>query len=249
MIEAFEAIVDEARRRVIGGPVAAQIENKVWYLRQNRLFADAVDSGIESSAHLFTMTVFLRRTRVFDQGDPSRVIYLVKTGKVRLARTTPDGKDVTVALLGPGDVFGEETLFSDSPRTTNAIVLEDALVCMAKADDLMGLLTRDPIMALNVAKILERRLIDASATMEDLAYAKIADRLMHLFRRLADEHGVRGEDGAIAIDLRLTHADIASLVGSTRETVSLELANLIRAGRLRSDEHLFTLPAGECVSS
>ena len=213
----------------------ADNENKVWYLRQNRLFAQASDEGIENCEHLFVMTELPRRTMVFDQGDPTRLVYLIKRGKIRIARLTPDGKEVTVAVLGAGDIFGEETLFEQATRTTIAVCLEDTLVCTAKADDLFALLSRDPRLALNVAKILSERLDDASATMEDLAYAKITDRLMHLFARLATEHGVPAAGGGVRLDLRLTHGDIASLIGSTRETVSLEIANLVRAGRIAVD--------------
>jgi CRP/FNR family cyclic AMP-dependent transcriptional regulator len=220
------------------------VENKVWYLKQNRLFADASDAGIENCAHLFTMRVVPKKTMIFDQGDPGRVVFLVKTGTVKIARLTPEGREVTVAILGAGDIFGEETLFDGAARTTVAVTMDDALVCTARADDLFGLLARSPQLALNVAKILSERLGDASATMEDLAYAKIPDRLMHLFRRLAVEHGNTSADG-VTIDVRLTHADIASLIGSTRETVSLELSHLVRAGRLRLDGKAFVVPREE----
>jgi CRP/FNR family transcriptional regulator len=125
---------------------------------------------------------------------------------------------------------------------THAVCLEESLLCTAKAEDLFALLAKDPTLALNVAKILSERLLDASATMEDLAYAKVPDRIMRLFERLAAEHGVPGEGGTL-LDIRLTHADIASLIGSTRETVSLEMANLAKAGAIRYDGKHITLPA------
>jgi CRP/FNR family transcriptional regulator len=217
------------------------MENKVWYLRQNRLFASAADGAVSASEHIFKTCLFPKRALVFDQGDPTRLVYLIKRGKVRLTRLTADGKEVTVAVLGAGDLFGEETLFDDAPRLTHAVCIEESLLCTARAEDLFGLLSSDPTLALNVAKILSDRLLDASATMEDLAYAKVPDRIMHLFARLASEHGVGRDEGTL-IDVRLTHADIASLVGSTRETVSLELANLAKAGRIVYDGKSIVLP-------
>ena len=206
------------------------MENKVWYLRQNRLFESANDSTVDASQHLFETCLYPRKAYVFDQGDPSRLVYLVKRGKVRLTRLTPDGKEVTVAVLGAGDLFGEETLFADTPRTTHAVCIEETLLCSAKAD------------ALNVAKVLSDKLLDASATMEDLAYANVPDRIMHLLNRLASEHGVETASGGVLLDVRLTHADIASLIGSTRETVSLELSHLAKAGRIAYDGKHITLP-------
>ena len=218
--------------------------NKVWYLRQNRLFAEATDAEVSGSQGIFTMCEMPRGTRVFDLGDTTRVVYLVKRGAVRIARETPDGKDVTVALLGAGDLFGEETMFESAPRATVAVVIEDALLCTARAEDLFALLSRDPALALNVAKLLSGRLDDARATMEDLAYARVGDRIVHLYRKLAIEHGV-AVGGGTRVELRLTHADVASLVGSTRETVSVEIAKLVEAGRLRHDGRAIVVPTEE----
>jgi CRP/FNR family transcriptional regulator, cyclic AMP receptor protein len=222
-------------------PSGTDDANKVWYLRQNRLFGEAAEAGVISTEHLFTMCEMPRGTRVFDQGDTTRIVYMVKRGAVRIARETRDGKDVTVALLGAGDFFGEETLFDDRPRTTVAVVVEDALLCTVLADDLFAVLARDPQLAMNVAKVLSGKLGDARETMEDLAYARVGDRIVHLYRKLAAEHGVRVAGGT-RVDLRLTHADIASLVGSTRETVSAEIAKLVDAGRLRVDGRAIIVP-------
>jgi CRP/FNR family transcriptional regulator len=227
--------------------VATPVDNKVWYLRENRLFAESSDASIDGSQHIFTTTLFPKRSLVFDQGDPSRLVYLIKRGKIRIARITPDGKEVTVALLGAGDIFGEETLFERGTRSTVAICLEETLLCTARAEDLFALLSTNPQLALNVAKILSERLDEATSAIEDLAYAKVSDRIMHLLVRLAGEHGRQTEAGVV-LDLRLTHADIASSIGSTRETVSLELSNLAKAGRIRTDGGYFVLPASELES-
>lgn len=215
--------------------------NKVWYLRQNRLFREATEEGIVAYEHLFTMCEMPRGTLVFDCGDSERVIYFVKRGTVRIVRETPDGKDVTVALLGAGDLFGEESLFNAKARTTHAVVVDDALLCTSRAEDLFALLSRDPALALNVAKVLSERLDDAQSTMEDLAYARVGDRIEHLYHKLAVEHGVPVK-GGLRVDVRLTHADVASLVGSTRETVSVEIAKLVDAGRLKHAGRAIVVP-------
>jgi len=214
-------------------------DNKVFYLKNNRLFSGA-DERADETAHIFTTVLYPAKTAVFEQGDPTRLVYLVKRGNVRISRLTPDGKEITVAILGAGDIFGEETLFNEGERTTVATTVGETLVCTAKADELFELLSRDPELALNVAKIVHERLNDASATIEDLAYARVPDRLIHLFERLAAEHGIVTDTGT-RIELRLTHADIASLIGSTRETVTVELANLAREGKIHSDHGTFTL--------
>jgi CRP/FNR family transcriptional regulator len=218
--------------------------NKVWYLKNNRLFADASEHRVADVEHIFRMRLLPRKTEIFERNDAPRTIYLVKTGRVRIVRLTPDGKEITVAVLGPGDIFGEEALFDATPRTSHAVCMDETLICQAKAEDLLGLMARDATLAMNVAKILSERLDGASATIEDLAYARIPDRIMHVFARLAADYGIPHAEGT-ALDVRLTHADIASLVGSTRETVSLEIGNLTRDGRLRFDGRTIVLPRTE----
>jgi len=218
--------------------------NKVWYLTRNRFFANAIDGGVDRSAHIFTIVGYPRRTLIFDQGDPSRTVYFVKRGTVRIARVTSEAKEVTVAVLGPGDMFGEESLFGSGERTTVAIAVDSVLLCTVRADDLFKLIQSEPLLAINVAKILQGRLADAAEQMEDIAYARVSDRLMHLFRRLAVEHGVPVNDG-VRIGTRFTHADLATLIGSTRETVSLEMSQLVRTGSIQLDGRHFIVPTAE----
>lgn len=210
---------------------AAGDHNKVWYLRQSTLFAHAPQETVEGVQGIFRMERFPRKTLLFDLGDTERTIFVIKTGKVRLARLTPQGKEVTITVLGPGDMFGEEMLFGTQQRTTFAVVAEDALVCMSKADDLFAVMAADPALAVNVAKTLSSRLDQAADSIENLSYAKLSDRIMQVLRRLAEVHGRKTTIG-IEIELRLTHAELASMVGSTRESVSLELQNLVKAGKL-----------------
>jgi CRP/FNR family transcriptional regulator len=215
-------------------------ENKIWYLKKNRLFANVPVDAVEGGAGIFTMQLLPKRATLFDQGDATKVVFLIKRGRVRIARNTADGKEVTVAILGPGDMFGEDALFGGIERTTVATCMEETLVCKAHADDLFGLLAANSSLALNVAQMLSDRLTDASATIEDLAYAKISDRLVHLFERLATELGRETEEGTF-LDVRLTHQDIASIIGSTRETVSLELNQLVRAGQIKQEGGYITV--------
>jgi len=215
-------------------------ENKIWYLKKNRLFANTPDETVVEGAEIFTMQLLPKRSTFFDQGDTNKIIFLIKTGRVRISRNTADGKEVTVAILGPGDMFGEDALFGGGERTTVATCMEETLICKAHADDLIGLLTGNSGLALNVAQMLSDRLGDASATIEDLAYAKISDRLVNLFDRLAGELGRATDDGTF-LDVRLTHQDIASIIGSTRETVSLEMNHLVRAGQIKQEGGYITV--------
>jgi len=218
------------------------LENAVWYLKRNRLFDRISDDVVSGCSQLFVQRTFRKRTVLFEQGDEARMVYLIKRGKVRISRTTEDGKDITMAVLGAGDLFGEEVVFApDVLRTTQAACLEDSYLCMSRMQDLYGIMSRNPLVALNIAKYLQEQRDDALTAVEEISSLKVPDRLVRLFERMADDHGVPVASGT-RVDVRLTHAQIASLIGSTRETVSLEMSNLVKAGRLLLDGHFVVLP-------
>lgn len=217
------------------------IENKVWYLKKSRLFERVGDDAIANCEHLFTQIPYPKRTLIFEQGDVGRMVYMLKIGRVRIARATEDGKEITVAILGPGDLFGEEVAFSNVVRTTFATCLEDSLLCTARAEDLYGLMTRNPSIAMNMANYLREQRDEALSVVEDLASLKVPERLMKLLERLASEHGVPSAGGTL-IDVPLTHADLASLIGSTRETVTAQITQLAREGRIRTRGRRLVVP-------
>jgi len=215
-------------------------------LKHSRLFERASDETIAYCEHLFVQHVCTKGNIVFHQGDPGHFVYLVKRGMVRLARRTPDDKDIMIAILGPGAIFGEEVVFSNVERTTVAVCTTESLLCMARAEHVYGLLARFPQLAVNVAKYLSEQRDNALAIAEDLAFLSVPERLMRQFERLGREYGKPVDDGVL-LDIRLTHADLASLIGSTRETISVQLAQLAHDRRIRLDGRsivVLTPPAG-----
>jgi CRP/FNR family transcriptional regulator, cyclic AMP receptor protein len=210
-------------------------------LGQTVLFEGVSEEVTARCAEAFVQRSCRRHTGLFEQGDTARMIYLITQGKVRIARLSEDGDEVTVAIVGAGDMFGEEVLFdADIARSTVATCIEDSFICMSRAEDVFALMSRYPIIAVNMARYLKGQCDRARNTIEDLAYSKVSSRLMHLFERLAAEHGSASKLGT-RIDMRLTHAEIASLIGSTRETVTLELGHLVRSGSIAIDGRYYLL--------
>jgi len=224
----------------------AASENKVWYLKHSRLFECASDETIAYCEHLFVQHACTKGNILFQAGDAANFVYLVKRGMVRITRRTADGKDILIAILGPGSIFGEEVVFSSVERTTIAVCTTESLLCMARAEHVYGLLTRFPQLAVNVAKYLHEQRDHALAIAEDLAFLTVPQRLLRQFSRLAHEYGKAVNDGVL-LDIRLTHADLAALIGSTRETISVQLAQLALEGLIRLDGRsivVLTPPAG-----
>ncbi len=206
----------------------------MWYLKHSRLFECASDETIAYCEHLFVQRECAKGNVLFQAGDAANLVYLVKRGMVRLTRRTSDGKDILVAILGPGSIFGEEVVFSKVERTTIAVCTTESLLCMARAEHVYGLLTRFPQLAVNVAKYLHEQRDNALAIVEDLAYLTVPQRLLRQLNRLALEYG-KAVTGGVLLDIRLTHADLAALIGTTRETISVQLAQLAVEGFIRTE--------------
>lgn len=178
---------------------------------------------------------------LLDRGDAGRSVHLIKRGTVRIARHTADGHEVTIALLTDGSLFGEEVVFAPNvERSTVATCMTPTLLCSARAEHVYGLLGKFPSLAINVAKYVHERRDEALAVAEDLAFLKVPERIISLLTRLKTEYG-KPVAGGTLLDIRLTHADLASLVGSTRETVSMQLAQLEKDGRVRREGRTFVL--------
>lgn len=160
-----------------------------------------------------------KREYVFTPDEPSDAVYLLKQGRVRISRLSDTGKHFTLVILEPGDIFGESALFGDEPRKNFAEALDDAYICAIDKKEFEKIVMRNPTVTLKLARIVEHRLEEAQEQMENLVFYDVQKRLARLLLKLGDIHGKFSERG-IFIDLRLTHEDMASLIGSTRETTS-----------------------------
>ncbi|MDB5083897.1 MAG: hypothetical protein JWN30_783 [Bacilli bacterium] len=172
-----------------------------------------------------------KRQYVFTPNEPSNAVYMLKMGRVRISRLSDTGKLFTLVILEPGDIFGESALFGDEPRKHFAEALDDAYICAIDKRQFEQLMIKNPAVSLKLARIVEQRLEDAQEQMENLVFHGVQSRLARLLLKLADMHGKFTANGVV-IDLKLTHEDMASLIGSTRETTSKILSEFKAAGYL-----------------
>ena len=228
----------ERLRRVFAQALGKEptVPNKVWYLERNRVFQGIPREDVERYAHLFHEYDYRAKEIVFSEGDLGDAIYLLKSGHVRLYRSTEDGKELTLAILGPGDVFGELALFKESHRQTFAEAVDASHICAASVEDFTRLMGDKPQLTMMVASEIARRRHDMETRIAGLAYGSVRSRLMHSLRHLAREHGEPLEGGEVRIAVRLSHQELAQLIGTSRETCTLEVGKLQLAGLLRVDD-------------
>ena len=181
-----------------------------------------------------------RSQTVYLPGDPANAVYLLKNGRIKVSRITEDGKELTLAILGPGEVFGELEVLEETPRDTLAEALDEALLFVFDRKDFDQILRESPDLLLRLTKLIGIRLKKIENRIEDLVFREVPARLVRLLIELSKEFGVPGEDG-LRINYRMTHQEMSSLIGSTRETVSATLNDFRRQGLIRQHQRSITI--------
>jgi len=207
-------------------------EEKLWYLQHINIFSDMTEEEMRRLAERTTMRTYARGKVIARPDDPADTIYLIKEGRVKLCRYSASGRVQILALLERGDIFAERALVGP-PNAVHCEAFEDTLVCVLRRKDFEELVQSKPELALRVMKVLAERLHQAEEAIVNLAFHDVPERLAALLARLAEAYGEPHGQGR-RLALRLTHQDLASMIGATRETVT----NVLNRFR---DEGLITI--------
>ena len=201
-------------------------------LRQAPLF-NALDDEAAAALSSSLGTIRLRRGEVlFHEGDTGDKLYIVAEGKVKLGRTSSDGRENLLAILGPGQMFGELSLFDPGPRSATVTAVTDVAFYSLSHDDLLRWLDGRPDVANGLLAQLAGRLRRANDVVSDLVFSDVPGRVAKALLDLADRFGRTAEDG-IHVHHDLTQEELAQLVGASRETVNKALADFASRGWLR----------------
>jgi CRP/FNR family transcriptional regulator len=177
-------------------------------------------------------------------GDPADAVYFVRGGRMKIVRTNAAGSEVIVGIRTEGDIFGELTWLADIDnrlRKTSAVAIEASTVDRVAADDFSELLQADGEVARAFARGVTRRLAATEQELTELTGKSVPGRLIDVLGRLASSHGIEEPDGTLRIGMNLTHKDLADLIGTSRETLTKELAVLVDVGLLRVAHKTVTL--------
>jgi CRP/FNR family transcriptional regulator len=208
------------------------MERRLWYIKNATLFSWLEEEEQQELARRSKMVTCHKNTRLFFAEEPSDNIFLVKTGRVKLTRSNPEGKEVILDILGPGEIFGELALAGEDNRSHNAEAVEDSLVCIISREVFEELLKRHPQMALRVIKLIGLRRRELEMRLEDLVFQPLAGRLVIALLWQAQRHGITEADGCIK--LPISQQDLAYLIGASREAVAEQLAEMKRLGLVKT---------------
>ncbi|HEY2715486.1 MAG TPA: Crp/Fnr family transcriptional regulator [Solirubrobacterales bacterium] len=214
-------------------------QSAVELLQSVPLFSDLEDDELERFSHVAVPRSFPAGTRVFHEGDSSDACYIVKSGTFRVTREHSDGRAITLATLEPGEIFGELAMLDGDKRSASAEALSDGELLALPAGDVRSLLSRHPEIALKLVAGLVRRLRAANVRISRQSFQTVPSRVAGILAQLsreAQEGTANGAEanGAGEVTIRMNQTDLAQLAGTSRESVSRFLAELERAGVVRS---------------
>ena len=189
---------------------------------------------------------FKRGDVLFHREDQGTLLYCIVSGTVRIFLPTGTGEEVTLDVLGAGEVFGELSLFDQLPRSASAVALEDLLVLTLDRTHVLASLAEYPQTVSRVLAELSQRLRGANSMIEDIITLNVPGRICKKLLELSEGHG-RPTEGGISIGIIFTQQELASMIGATRESTNKVLRNFQARGLLRMDNRGCTILKPEAL--
>ncbi len=209
-------------------------KSKLWYLENFNLFQGLNKESMEKLNKITSMKEFPKNQPIYFANEPSDAIFFLKKGRVKLTRTSPDGKEMILTLVNPGEVFGELGFVDDGERTDYAIALDECLICAISKDDFRKFVEENPELNRRITKLIGFKLRKFSERIEELVFKDAQQRVISFLFSLADNYGKHIGD-EIVVKPFLTHQDIAELTACSRQTVNSILTDLREQGYIKFD--------------
>jgi CRP-like cAMP-binding protein len=209
--------------------MAATSEDTVALLHQVPVFSALAEPELERVAEVTVPRQFAAGEVVFREGDESDTCYVVRSGHARAIREHQDGRSITLARFGPGDIFGELAMFDNEKRSATVEALEPTEAIAILGGDMRRLLREHPDIAVKLIAAIARRLRETNERLARQSFQTVQSRVAAVLAQLVEAARAEGApDGDVLITV--TQAEVAQLAGSSRESASRFLAVLERAG-------------------
>jgi len=203
-------------------------------VRRAPLFT-ALDEAAAVSLRASMDTVKIAKGSIlFKEGDDGEHLYVIIDGKLKLGTSSGDGRENLLSILGPGEMFGELSLFDPGPRTSTATAVTDAKLLSLSHEKVIPWLKQNPEVSLQLLTRLSQRLRRTNEAVGDLVFSDVPGRVAKALIDLGDRFGKTTAEGLL-VNHDLTQEELAQLVGASRETVNKALADFAGRGWLKLD--------------
>lgn len=193
------------------------------YIKKIPLFCQITDEEIKEIEKITQERLYKKGKIIITEGNKGDSIFVIKSGKVKIYKTSVDGREIILDIKGEGSVFGEVVLFSNINYPATVEAIEDSYVYVLRNEDIEDVIRNNSDIALEMIKILNRRLSQAQKKLKAIALNDTYVRASQLILTLSEKYGKKVE-GGLEIELKLTREELANLVGTSRETISRALS-------------------------
>lgn len=198
------------------------------FLKQTPYFAGLQDAELERVQALVQERSYERGEIVILEGEPSEAIYFVKSGRVKVFKTSPEGKEQVLRIMKPGESFNEVPVFDGGPNPASVEALDSCVLFLLYEEDMHQLMHEVPAVSRNVIRVLASRLRHLVGLVEDLSFRHVTGRVAKILLQHAHEATAEGSR-------RLTQQQMATMAGTAREMVGRALKGLEQAGAIRME--------------
>lgn len=205
------------------------------YLRKLPVFADLEAADLTAIGRITAERRVERNRTVFAEGDPGEGFHFIRSGKVKVFKSSEDGKEHILNILGPGDVFAEVLLFNEAPYPASATAIEDSVIGVIRNRDLEALLVDYPKIAVRIIRVMSKKLQYIQSRIKLLALSDSQAKVAQALDYLTERYG-RQTDRGWEVALEINRQDLANMAGTTRETVSRVFRTLKDDGVIDDDE-------------
>ena len=208
------------------------MSERLWYLKNCDLFQRLGPDQLASLETRCRMRKYPRGEPIYLPADQADGVLLLAEGRVKIGSFTEEGKQSILAFIEPGELFGELSLLGTEEREEYAEALEKSTIILISQEVMQQLLAENPEVSLGVTKLFGLRRQRVERRLKYLLFHSNREKLVHLLLELAEQYGQKNSQG-IELRIKLSHQDLASMIGSTRETVTVVLGELQSEGRLQ----------------
>lgn len=205
-----------------------------WHLRRVPLLEGISTEALTRLCKEAEFIEAKRRHVLYLPGDPGAYVFFLHTGRIKVSKVTRDGKELALRYYGPGEILGENCLCQGRPREEMAEVVESATLSQVDRQAFEEITSAQVALAWKFALLLAERRRELEYRIEFLMFKDVAAKLAELLLKLRQDHGHEDPRGTM-VGIRVTHQEMANLIGSTRETVSLTVSQFRKKGYVQAD--------------
>ena len=203
-----------------------------WYIKNCNLFSQLSASDIAELESQSRMRKLKKGDPVYLPHEEADGVLLVVQGRVKICHATPDGKQSILGFVDTGEIFGELSLLGNERRDEYVEATEKTSLVLLPKQALEQVIRKYPSIVLGVSKLIGLRRQRVEKRLRNLLFRSNRERVIHLLLELCEKYGLVGEEG-ISLNIRLSHQEMACIIGSTRETVTVVLGQLQKEGLLK----------------